>query len=40
MTGVLLLGLLRRETHGIAGIGFESAMVLAMYLGAVVVVLS
>ena len=40
MTGVLLLGLLRRETHGIAGIGFESALVLAMYLGAVVVVMS
>jgi cation:H+ antiporter len=35
MTGVLLLGLLRRETHGIAGIGFESALVLVMYLASV-----
>jgi cation:H+ antiporter len=39
MTGTLLLGLLRREKHGIGGIGFESAVILALYLGAVVVVL-
>jgi cation:H+ antiporter len=37
MTGVLLLGLLRRETHGIAGIGLESALILVLYLGAVLV---
>jgi cation:H+ antiporter len=35
MTGVLLLGLLRREPHGIAGIGFESALVLALHVGSV-----
>jgi cation:H+ antiporter len=40
MTGVLLLGLLRRETHGFAGIGFESALVLGMYLGAAVLVIA
>lgn len=33
MTGVLLLGLLRRERQGPAGIGFESVLVLALYLG-------
>ena len=32
MTGVLLLGLLRREKHGIGNIGFESALVLILYL--------
>jgi cation:H+ antiporter len=36
MTGILLLGMLRRERHGIAGIGFESALVLLLYLGSVV----
>jgi cation:H+ antiporter len=40
MTGVLLLGLLRRETHGVAGIGFESALVLTLYAGAVLVVMT
>jgi cation:H+ antiporter len=35
MTVVLLLGMLRRERHGIANIGFESAMVLVLYLGGV-----
>jgi cation:H+ antiporter len=35
MTGVLLLGMLRRECHEIAGIGFESALVLALYVGGV-----
>ncbi len=40
MTGVLLLGLLRRETHGFAGIGFESALILAMYAGAIVVAMA
>ncbi len=33
MVGLLLLGLLRREKHGIANIGFESAMVLVAYVG-------
>jgi cation:H+ antiporter len=32
MTGVLLLGLLRREKHGIGNIGFESVLVLILYL--------
>jgi cation:H+ antiporter len=36
MTGVLLLGMLRRQRHGIAGIGFESALVLLLYVGSVV----
>lgn len=31
MTGVLLLGMLRRERHGVGGIGFESALVLVLY---------
>lgn len=39
MTSVLLLGLLRREKHGIGGIGFESAIILTLYLGAVWIVL-
>lgn len=30
---VLLLGLLRREQHGIANIGFESFLILILYLG-------
>ena len=33
MTGILLLGLLRREKHGIGNIGFESVLVLILYLG-------
>lgn len=36
MTGVLLLGLLRREKSGVAGIGFESALVLLLYAGSIV----
>jgi hypothetical protein len=40
MTGVLLLGMLRRERHGIAGIGFESALVLALYVGSVALLLA
>lgn len=35
MTGVLLLGMLRRERTGIGGIGFESALVLLLYALAV-----
>lgn len=38
MTAILLLGLLRRERHGIAGIGFESALILALYSGTVLFV--
>jgi len=35
MTGVLLLGLIRRERHGFANIGFESALLMVIYAGAV-----
>jgi len=37
MTGILILGLLRRERHGFANIGFESAAIVALYVGAVAV---
>jgi cation:H+ antiporter len=37
MTGVLLLGMLHRQRHGIAGIGFESALVLLLYAVSVAV---
>lgn len=33
MTGILLMGLLRREKHGIGNIGFESFLILILYLG-------
>ncbi len=33
MTGILLLGLLRREKRGIANIGFESFLVIVLYVG-------
>ncbi len=36
LTAILLLGLLRREKHGIANIGFESFLVLLLYIGAFV----
>jgi cation:H+ antiporter len=39
MTGVLLLGMLRRQRRGVAGIGFESALVLALYAGSVAMLL-
>ena len=35
MAAVLLLGLIRREEHGIGNIGFESFLVLVFYLGGV-----
>jgi len=35
MTGVLLLGLIRRERHGVANIGFESALIVLLYAGAI-----
>ncbi|WP_163269903.1 sodium:calcium antiporter [Chelativorans alearense] len=38
MTGVIVLGLLRRERSGVAGIGFESAIVLILYASSVVLV--
>jgi cation:H+ antiporter len=33
MTSILLLGLLRRERYGIGRIGFESFLILLIYLG-------
>ena len=36
MTGVLLLGLLRRQERGIANIGFESFLILLLYVGSFV----
>lgn len=38
MTAILLLGLLRRETYGIGRIGFESALILGVYVIALSVV--
>lgn len=38
LAGVLLLGLLRRERSGMANIGFESVLMLVLYLGGVVIV--
>src|SRR5690606_31807168 len=35
MAAVLQMGLLRREKHGFGNIGFESAAVLALYVGMV-----
>lgn len=37
MSGIILLGLLRREKSGFANIGFESMLVLVLYVGAVVI---
>lgn len=39
MAAVLQMGLLRRQKHGLANIGFESITVLVIYLGAVAVLL-
>jgi cation:H+ antiporter len=39
MTGTLLLGMLRREASGFAGIGFESVSILALYTAGVAVLL-
>ena len=33
MTGILLMGLLHRERHGIANIGWESFLVFLLYIG-------
>lgn len=40
MTSVLVLGLIRRQTYGIGKIGFESALVLAVYVFGVALLLS
>jgi cation:H+ antiporter len=32
LTGLLLLGLLRREKYGVANIGFESLLIMILYL--------
>lgn len=32
MVAILLMGLLRREKHGLANIGFESVLVFVVYL--------
>ena len=40
MTGVLLMGLLRREKTGLGGIGFESVAILLLYLTSVAVLAS
>lgn len=40
MAAVLQMGLLRREKHGPGNIGFESATVLALYIGMVVTLLA
>jgi len=39
MAAILLLGLVRREEHGIGNIGFESFLVLVTYLGGVLVLI-
>jgi cation:H+ antiporter len=36
LTGILLMGLLRREKSGVLGIGFESFLALVLYVGAFV----
>ncbi|MGF1457461.1 MAG: sodium:calcium antiporter [Leptolyngbyaceae cyanobacterium] len=38
MTGTLLLGLLRREKHGLGNIGFESFLIIVLYLGGVAMI--
>ena len=40
MTAILLLGMVRRETYGIGRIGFESALILAVYVLALVVIVA
>ena len=37
MTGVLVLGMLHRERHGLANIGWESASILGLYVLSAVV---
>lgn len=40
MTGVLLLGLVRRQKHGLGGIGFESVILIGLYCAGVAIVIS
>ncbi len=40
MTGVLLMGLLRREKHGLGRIGFESVTMIGLYFAGVLMVLA
>lgn len=40
LTSVLLLGLIRREKHGIANIGFESVLLLLIYAGGFLVIVT
>ncbi|MGF1538320.1 MAG: sodium:calcium antiporter [Elainellaceae cyanobacterium] len=40
MTGMLLLGLLRRQRYGIGKIGFESFLILMLYVGGFVIVIA
>ena len=40
MTAILLLGMLRRETHGIGNIGFEGFLMLSVYAATVLVVVT
>jgi len=40
MTAILLLGMVRRETYGIGRIGFESALILSVYVIALSVVIA
>lgn len=37
MTTVLLLGLLRREKHGVANVGFETVLIIGIYVAGMVV---
>jgi cation:H+ antiporter len=39
LTGILLLGLLRREKSGIGNIGFESVLVILLYLAAIAILI-
>ena len=40
MTGVLLLGLLQREKYGFANIGFESVLILLLYISGIGLLIS
>ncbi|MGB3655776.1 MAG: sodium:calcium antiporter [Rivularia sp. (in: cyanobacteria)] len=40
MTGTLLLGLLQREKYGIGNIGFESFLILILYIGGIALLIS
>jgi cation:H+ antiporter len=40
MTGILLLGLLQREKYGIGNIGFESFLILLLYIGGIGLLIS